>query len=35
MAGYAVAHLDEIEELADVGCHYRPIRHAWASRRSE
>lgn len=23
----AVAHLDEIEELADAGCHYRPIRH--------
>jgi quercetin dioxygenase-like cupin family protein len=27
MAGYAVAHLDDIEEFADVGCHYRPIRH--------
>ena len=27
MAGYAVAHLDAIEELADAGCHYRPIRH--------
>jgi len=27
MAAYAVAHLDEIEEFADVGCHYRPIRH--------
>jgi len=27
MASYAVAHLDEIEEFADVGCHYRPIRH--------
>jgi tetratricopeptide (TPR) repeat protein len=27
MADYAVAHLDEIEELADAGCHYRPIRH--------
>ena len=27
MAGYAVAHLDEIEELADAGCHYLPIRH--------
>ena len=27
MAGYAVAHLDEIEEFADAGCHYRPIRH--------
>lgn len=27
MAGYAVAHLDEIDELADGRCHYRPIRH--------
>ena len=27
MAHYAVAHLDEIDELADAGCHYRPIRH--------
>jgi hypothetical protein len=27
MAGYAVAHVDEIEEFEDVGCHYRPIRH--------
>lgn len=27
MASYAVAHLDEIEEFADAGCHYRPIRH--------
>jgi tetratricopeptide (TPR) repeat protein len=27
MAGYAVAHLDEIEEFGDAGCHYRPIRH--------
>ena len=27
MADYAIAHLDEIEELSDVGCHYRPIRH--------
>jgi hypothetical protein len=27
MARYAVAHLDEIEEFADAGCHYRPIRH--------
>ncbi len=26
MAGFAVAHLDEIEEFEDVGCHYRPIR---------
>lgn len=23
----AVAHLDEINEFADAGCHYRPIRH--------
>ncbi len=22
-----VAHLDEIEEFVDAGCHYRPIRH--------
>ena len=27
MAAYAVAHLDEIEELSDAGCRYRPIRH--------
>jgi hypothetical protein len=27
MAAYAVAHLDEIEEFVDAGCHYRPIRH--------
>jgi hypothetical protein len=27
MAGYAVAHLDEIGEFDDAGCHYRPIRH--------
>ena len=27
MASYKVAQLDEIEELADAGCHYRPIRH--------
>jgi hypothetical protein len=27
MAGYAVAHLDAIEEFTDAGCHYRPIRH--------
>ncbi len=27
MAAYAVAHLDEIEEFDDAGCHYRPIRH--------
>jgi mannose-6-phosphate isomerase-like protein (cupin superfamily) len=27
MAGYGVAHLDEIDELADGRCLYRPIRH--------
>jgi tetratricopeptide (TPR) repeat protein len=27
MAGYAVAHLDEIDQFADGRCHYRPIRH--------
>lgn len=27
MAAYAVAQLDEIEELPDAGCHYRPVRH--------
>jgi len=27
MAGYAVAHLDQIEEFTDAGSHYRPIRH--------
>ena len=27
MAAYATAHLDEIEEYADAGCNYRPIRH--------
>jgi tetratricopeptide (TPR) repeat protein len=27
MAAYAVAHLDQIEEFSDAGCHYRPIRH--------
>jgi len=27
MTSYAIAHLDEIEEFADAGCHYRPIRH--------
>lgn len=26
MAGYVVAHLDEIEELADAGSLYRPVR---------
>jgi hypothetical protein len=27
MAGFTVAHLDQIEEFADAGCRYRPIRH--------
>jgi hypothetical protein len=27
MAGYAVIHLDEIDELVDGRCHYRPVRH--------
>lgn len=27
MAGYATAHLDEIDEFSDAGSHYRPIRH--------
>lgn len=27
MAGYAIAHLDELDELGDAGSHYRPIRH--------
>jgi tetratricopeptide (TPR) repeat protein len=27
MAGYAIAHLDEIDEFSDAGAHYRPIRH--------
>jgi tetratricopeptide (TPR) repeat protein len=27
MAGYAVAHLDEIDELVDGECLYRPVRH--------
>jgi tetratricopeptide (TPR) repeat protein len=27
MVRYAIAHLDEIEEFADAGSHYRPIRH--------
>jgi tetratricopeptide (TPR) repeat protein len=27
MAGYAVAHLDEIDELDDGRCPYRPVRH--------
>jgi tetratricopeptide (TPR) repeat protein len=44
MAGYAVAHLDEIDELVDGRCHYRPVRHhfgitsfgatAWTARAS-
>jgi hypothetical protein len=27
MVGYSVARLDDIDELSDAGCHYRPIRH--------
>jgi tetratricopeptide (TPR) repeat protein len=27
MAGYAVAHLDEIDEINDGRCPYRPVRH--------
>src|SRR5712691_10662225 len=27
MSGYAVAHLDEIDELDDGRCPYRPVRH--------
>lgn len=27
MVRYSVAHLDDIEEFSDAGCHYRPIRH--------
>jgi hypothetical protein len=27
VVGYSVAHLDDIEEFDDAGCHYRPIRH--------
>jgi hypothetical protein len=27
MVGYAVVHLDDIDEFADAGSHYRPIRH--------
>src|SRR3712207_4666052 len=27
MAAPAVAHLDDVEEFADAGCRYRPIRH--------
>ena len=27
MTGYAIAHLDEIDEFSDAGAHYRPVRH--------
>jgi tetratricopeptide (TPR) repeat protein len=27
MSGYAVAHLDEIDEITDGRCAYRPVRH--------
>ncbi|MCA1679530.1 MAG: hypothetical protein LC777_11565, partial [Actinobacteria bacterium] len=27
MSGYAVAHLDEIDELDDGRCPWRPVRH--------
>jgi hypothetical protein len=27
MAAYAVAHLDEIQEFDDAGCHFQPVRH--------
>jgi hypothetical protein len=27
MTGYAVTHLDEIDELVDGCCLYRPVRH--------
>ena len=27
MSEYAVAHLDEIDELDDGRCPYRPVRH--------
>jgi hypothetical protein len=27
MAGYAVAHVDDIDELVDASCLYRPVRH--------
>jgi hypothetical protein len=37
MGGYAAAHLEEIDELADGRCLYRPVRHhfgitAWTAR---
>jgi hypothetical protein len=45
MVGYSVAQLDDIEELSDAGCHYRPIRHhlgitafgvtAWTARAAD
>jgi len=44
MSGYAVAHLDEIDELDDGRCPYRPVRHhfgitafgvnAWTAREA-
>jgi tetratricopeptide (TPR) repeat protein len=44
MAGYATAHLDDIEDLPDAVAHYRPIRHrlgitafgvtAWTARQA-
>jgi tetratricopeptide (TPR) repeat protein len=44
MSGYAVAHLDEIDELDDGRCPYRPVRHhfgitafgvnAWTARET-
>jgi len=44
MAGYAIAHLNEIEEGADGAAHRRPVRHhfgilgfgvsAWTGRTS-
>lgn len=27
MVRYSIAHLDDVEELADAGAHYRPVRH--------
>ncbi len=27
MGGHTVAHLDEVDELIDGRCHYRPVRH--------
>jgi tetratricopeptide (TPR) repeat protein len=44
MSGYAVAHLDEIEEISDGRCPWRPVRHhfgitafgvnAWTARHA-